>query len=326
LDVDPSFYTGPVTAREYHSQKLVAYVGNDTGAEVDNVFVQLWAHVTATMSAPSLFLRACGGVNGVTVPASAGYGVPTTGNTFPYAIDKANGLAAMVTDPANPNGPKIANPDLAGHWVNNGSEVHCCIYANLYRAGGPGARIAGDPTRSPGWAPDTSRFHAQRNMSIIRQPAGDPMNLVAQAANSDPEEGGTFVLTVRERPRHILLPWEIEALAATAPWLRVIGRGERGPELVAVVGEERFELPSDPEPLQALELQIEGGDSGQEFKVELGPDEPRPFTLLAEPPKEEFGVRVIDVVQHDLEGQPVGGIRFTWAIAPKEFIRHPRHQ
>ena len=302
LDVQPS--TNP-----QRLQVAQATAGNDTANAITGVRVQLWALAFGTGAVPNLFLESLGGTRGVKIPAG---GSGTTLNAgleqpFEQPWDATNGLTSTA-------------PEIVARFVNG--EVHCCLYGNVY-APGDGAEIPESQT-GPVLDPAGNRHHAQRNMTIKKQPPGFAMKFQLYAANPDAKADQLATLQIAERSPRELQPWELGELDALAPWIRrtrtVHDGGIRGVEVV-VDGKPR-PLRLAHRPLDDLELDVEGGGAGRRRRVELGAHESRAMTLNATVPDEEFVLRVIDVRQTQRE-RVTGGARVLLLSVPDELIARP---
>jgi hypothetical protein len=309
LDVD---MTPPSTSYQY----LGAIVGNaDQQQAATNVRVQLWAFAVSTgPTVPGLCLASMGSTKGATVPAGAGITVGAGQvQAFERHWNQADGLAA-------------GDQEIIDHFV--GGEVHCCIYGNVYGDNDPAsAEIPDDPANGP--APSlhiaTNPHHAQRNMTIKQFGAAEAMvfNLFATPADTegDPEVRLEILETAIREPD----AWLLAELDALGPWIRRTRKAPRGglPGIEVIVDGEVAPVRIG-KPLDDLEIDVDKVGCGRELEFELDRGEARRMRINATLGREDFVLRVFDVVQTRRK-EIVGGVRLMAMTVPEE-LRPPRRK
>jgi hypothetical protein len=300
LDIDPA-------AGE--SQNVVAQAGNDSGATIADVHVQLWALAFGTATVPSLFLTSMGGTKGAKVPAS------------PVGTSIANGLEQSFPRPWNKDdGLTSTDPEITARFV--GGDVHCCILGNVYSPNDPGSAEIPDSPGGPVLNVAGERRHAQHNMTIKAHNTARSLAFHLYAGNPDPEREEIATLEIRERVPRKLQTWELRQLDALGPWIRRTKVAHPGgiPGLEILAGRKAHAVLPSKAPLKGLELHIPGAKgSGPKRAIELGAHQAQRMTIAVPKTPGDFVLRVLDITQTQ-RGKPVGGARLMLMNVPQELL------
>jgi hypothetical protein len=282
-----------VVYADVDDQSVRVEVGNK-GDQPADASVTVWAAGFGTNSGPAGYALTLGGVEGTTVDI-----------TIPAG---ASGSGTAVTIPWKPQ-----SGELGG-----GSELHCCVQANVFVDDGDVQPPAGSPPDTPPSLDIHNNYrHAQRNMTLLPTPPGVTLNFALAIGNPDVDDAGEFAFEVIE-VRGKLARSEIWHLRRTS-W--VDGEFKKGLVLPGTGGE----LELKPAPKRAREFGLAlGKKAGKKVKARLKPGEQGKMELDLDLGRGGAGgVHRFDVVQRGRRGV-IGAARVMTVTVPQDLFERAK--